>query len=132
MYKFRITNLYLNKELSVTLKSIYGLGWHKSNYILALLGISYPFFLDDLNNYYKDVLFFYLEMFVMSVARIDRYISLRIKRLKDLLAYRGIRHSLNLPVRGQRTRTNASTQRSKRRKLEELFKLNAKLGKHKK
>lgn len=132
MYKFRVTNLYLNKELSVALKSIYGLGWHKTNYILALLGISYPFFLDNLNNYYKDILFFYLEMFVMSIARIDRYIGLRIKRLKDLVTYKGIRHSLNLPVHGQRTRTNASTQRSKRRKIEELYKLNEKFGKYKK
>ncbi len=45
----------------------------------------------------------------MSKARIDRFIGLRIKKLKDLLTYKGIRHSLNLPVHGQRTRTNAST-----------------------
>jgi small subunit ribosomal protein S13 len=94
---------------------------------LALLGISFPFFLDDLNHYYKDISSLYLEMFVMSLARIDRYISLRIKRLKDLSTYRGNRHSLNLPVHGQRTRTNANTQRSKRRKLEELNKLNARI-----
>jgi small subunit ribosomal protein S13 len=132
MYKFRVTNLYLNKDLSVALKSIYGLGWYKTNYILALFGISYHFPLDNLNNYYKDILFFYLEAFVMSVARIDRYTTLRIKKLKDLLTYKGIRHNLNLPVHGQRTRTNASTQRSKRRKLEELNRLNEKYGKHEK
>lgn len=56
----------------------------------------------------------------MSIARIDRYVELRIKKLKDLDTYKGNRHHLNLPVHGQRTRTNASTQRSKRRKLEEL------------
>lgn len=58
----------------------------------------------------------------MSVARIDRYTGLRIKRLKDLLTYKGNRHTLNLPVHGQRTRTNANTQRSKRRKLEAFLK----------
>jgi ribosomal protein S13 len=66
MYKFRVTNLHLNKELSIALKSIYGIGFYKSNFILALLGISSPFFLDRLNTYYKDILFFYLETFVMS------------------------------------------------------------------
>lgn len=87
------------------------------------MGISSPFFLDDLNLYYKDLLFFYLEDYVLSIARIDRYVDLRIKKIKDLQTYRGNRHHLNLPVHGQRTRTNANTQRSKRRKLEESLKL---------
>lgn len=132
MYKFRTTNLHLNKQLNITLKSIYGMGFFKSNYILSILGISISFFLDDLNTYYKDILFFYLESYIMSVARIERFVSLRIKRLKDLLTYKGIRHNLNLPVHGQRTRTNANTQRSKRRKIEDLIKLNEKLAKKKK
>lgn len=126
MYKFRVTNLNENKELSVALKSIYGLGWYKVNFILARLGISNLFFVDDLNTYYKDVLFFYLEFFIVSIARIDRYISLAIKKLTDLGTYKGIRHKLFLPVHGQRTRTNANTQRSKRRKLEELEKFSEK------
>ncbi len=129
MYKFRITNLNLNKELSVALTFIFGLGWHKVNYILARLGICYPFFVDELNNYYKDILFFYLENFVISVARINRYNNLRIKKLQDLLTYKGYRHTFHLPVHGQRTRTNANTQRSKRRLIENLEKLNAKTNK---
>ena len=122
MYKFRVTNLYLNKELSVALKSIYGLGWHKVNFILARLGISNLFFVNELNEYYKDILFFYLESFIVSSARIDRYNTLAVKKLSDIGTYRGIRHDLHLPVHGQRTRTNANTQRSKRRKAEELNK----------
>lgn len=126
MYKFRVNNLNLNKELSVALKSIYGLGWYKVNFILARLGISNLFFVDELNEYYKDILFFYLEFFIISIARIDRYISLAIKKLIDLGTYKGMRHKLNLPVHGQRTRTNANTQRSKRRKLEEIQKFSEK------
>ena len=126
MYKFRITNLNLNKELSIALNFIYGLGLFKSNYILSRLGIPFLFFVDDLNNYYKDLLFFYLEFFIISVARIDRYINLSIKKLIDLSSYKGNRHQSYLPVHGQRTRTNANTQRSKRRKLEELKKLDGK------
>lgn len=71
MYNFRVTNLNLNKELSIALKNIYGLSWYKVNFILARLGIPHLFFVDDLNNYYKDILFFYLEFFIVSVARIE-------------------------------------------------------------
>jgi small subunit ribosomal protein S13 len=76
----------------------------------------------DLNTYYKDILFYYLEFFIMSQAYIDRYITLNIKKLIDLYTYKGIRHQACLPVHGQRTRTNANTQRSKRRKIETLKK----------
>jgi small subunit ribosomal protein S13 len=82
---------------------------------MSRLGISSLIFVDNLNLYYKDLLFFYLENFVMSIACINRYKDLRIKKLIDLNTYKGIRHELFLPVHGQRTRTNANTQRSKRR-----------------
>ena len=125
MFKFRITNFNMEKELAVSLKSIFGVGWFKSNKIIYYIGFSSSFLLEDLNFYYRDILFYYLESFVMSTARIERFIELRIKKYKDLATYKGNRHELNLPVHGQRTRTNASTQRSKRRKIDELLKLNA-------
>jgi small subunit ribosomal protein S13 len=68
----------------------------------------------------------------MSYAYIERYITLNIKKLIDLSVYRGIRHQACLPVHGQRTRTNANTQRSKRRKIEELKKINEKIKRYKK
>jgi small subunit ribosomal protein S13 len=132
MYKFRVTDLPLNKELSVALKSIDGLGWRKVNYILSKLGISNYILVENLNLYYKDLLFFYLEKFVMSIACISRYQDLRIKRLIDLNTYKGIRHELFLPVRGQRTRTNANTQRSKRRLIAELDQIHAKSSRYRK
>lgn len=120
MFKFRMTILNLNKGLSIVLNYIYGLGWYKINYLLSRLGISNFFLASDLNLYYKDILFYYLEFFIMSYAHIDRYITLSIKKLIDLSTYRGLRHQACLPVHGQRTRTNANTQRSKRRKIEIL------------
>ena len=132
MFKFRMTILNLNKGLSTVLNYIYGLSWYKINILLSRLGISNVFFVDDLNNYYKDILFYYLESFIMSYAHIDRYITLNIKKLKDLSTYRGTRHQACLPVHGQRTRTNANTQRSKRRKIEELKKINEKIKGYKK
>ena len=47
-------------------------------------------------------------------GELQRIVTGNIKRLKDIKSYRGIRHSLNLPTRGQRTRTNARTRRGKR------------------
>jgi len=99
---------------------------------LSRLGISNYFFINELNNYYKDLLFYYLEIFIMNHAHIERFITLNIKKLIDLSTYKGIRHLACLPVHGQRTRTNANTQRSKRRKAEELKKLNEKIKRYKK
>jgi len=67
-----------------------------------------------LNLYFFAVLHFFLKGFHISDARIKRRVILSINRLFDSGCYRGKRHQLCLPVRGQRTRTNASTQRSKR------------------
>jgi len=117
-----MTVLNLNRLLSIVLNYIYGLGLYKINYLLSRLGISNIFLAGDLNTYYKDILFYYLEFFIMSQAHIDRYITLNIKKLIDLSTYKGIRHQACLPVHGQRTRTNANTQRSKRRKIETLKK----------
>lgn len=119
MFKFRMTVFNLNKCLLIVLNYIYGLCWYKINFLLARLGISTIFFVNDLNNYYKDLLFFYLELFIISYAHIERYVTLNIKKLIDLSTYKGIRHLACLPVHGQRTRTNANTQRSKRRKVED-------------
>lgn len=47
-------------------------------------------------------------------GELQRIVSTNIKRLKDIKSYRGLRHSINLPTRGQRTRTNARTRRGKR------------------
>jgi len=115
MYKFRVTILNINKELVVALKSIWGLGWYKVNFVLNKIGFSFPFFINNLNFYFKELLFYYLDYALDSMARNKRLIALNIKKLIDLKTYRGIRHDRCLPVHGQRTRTNANTQRSKRR-----------------
>jgi len=79
------------------------------------MGFACPFFLNNLNFYFKEVLFYYLDLALESIAINKRFIFLKIKELIDLKTYRGIRHEKDLPVHGQRTRTNANTQRSKRR-----------------
>jgi len=129
MYKFRTTVLNVNKELSVSLKLIYGLGWYKVNYILSRLGISNIFFLNSLNIYYKDILFFYLGKMVLSKIRLKRDIKKRINLFIDLNIYKGYRHSLGLPVHGQRTRSNANTQRNHKIFIEKKEKIGGKVKK---
>jgi small subunit ribosomal protein S13 len=106
-----------NKNIEIALTYIYGIGRSSSRKILSQLGI-YPLKNSD-------------RMDEQEVARIReviessykvegdlrREISMSIKRLRDLGAYRGIRHRKSLPVRGQRTHTNARTRKGPRRKL---------------
>jgi small subunit ribosomal protein S13 len=78
------------------------------------MGLSYPFFIKNLNYYNLNFLLFILKGLILSDTRIKRNIETNINHLILINSYRGARHKMNLPVRGQRTRTNAGTQRSKR------------------
>lgn len=68
----------------------------------------------EVNLYNFSLLNSILKSLVISDVRIKRFIELQINNMINLNIYRGIRHKLALPVHGQRTRTNASTQRTKR------------------
>jgi len=79
--------------------------------ITVKLGLAYPFFINNLNFYNFSVIFFLLKNLTLSEVRLKRYVANNIKFLRDINSYKGVRHSLHLPVRGQRTRTNAGTMR---------------------
>jgi len=64
-----------------------------------------------LNFYNFSIIFFLLKNLSLSEVRLQRIVRNNIKNLIDINSYAGARHSLNLPVRGQRTRTNAGTMR---------------------
>jgi small subunit ribosomal protein S13 len=76
--------------------------------------LSYPLSGTNINAYNINIILYLLKGSVVSDARIKRVIENNITRLISIESYRGSRHKLVLPVRGQRTRTNAGTQRSKR------------------
>ena len=78
---------------------------------MTKLGLSYPFFIINLNFYNFSIVFFLLKNLSLSEVRLQRIVHNNIKNLVDINSYAGERHSLNLPVRGQRTRTNAGTMR---------------------
>lgn len=117
MFLFRDTTLPEKKEIRYSLKKIYGVGFYKADLIANLIGLKFPFFISNLNFYNINIILFLLKGLVLSDTRIKRIIENNIGRLITTSSYRGVRHQMALPVRGQRTRTNAGTQRSKRNKV---------------
>jgi small subunit ribosomal protein S13 len=111
MYSFRNFDLPLNRELRSSLQAIKGVGFRKSNYIASKLGFGYPFFIGNLNFYNFFLISFLLKYLVLSEVRVRRALNFRIRELISLQTYRGLRHRDFLPVRGQRTRTNASVRK---------------------
>lgn len=116
---FRDTPLSLDKELKASLLSIYGVGYRKASVAIARSGLPFLIFFSNVNIYSYNLINYVLKILVRNDARIKRKITVNINKLIDSESYRGVRHKLNLSVRGQRTRTNAATQRSKRIKNRE-------------
>jgi small subunit ribosomal protein S13 len=105
------------KRVEVGLTYIYGIGLHTSQQLLKRTGINPDTRIrnltDDEVNRLRDVID--KEMRVEGDLR--REISMNIKRLMDIGSYRGLRHRRGMPVRGQRTRTNARTRRGPKRAI---------------
>lgn len=100
-----------NKRIEIALQYIYGIGSGMSKTILAQTGISPDIKAKELAE--EDIS--RLREFVDKECRVEgdlrREVSLNISRLTEIGCYRGLRHRHRLPVRGQRTRTNARTKR---------------------
>jgi len=111
MFIYKQITFNYGKELRAGLLNIYGVGWHKSIFICARIGLFYPFYISNLNIYNWCLLSFILDFFTLLEIRVKRVIYQNIKKKYDIASYKGIRHKDSLPVRGQRTRTNASTRK---------------------
>jgi len=112
--KFRFP---FQKEVRCSLQVIKGIGWHKSIWLSAKIGLGYPFFFKNLSKFQYLCLQQFLDTCTWLEARLKRFTQTRVKELIYMGAYRGFRHKDHLPVRGQRTRTNAGTQKRKRFRL---------------
>lgn len=99
-----------NKKMSVALRAIYGVGPKVASDVLAKVGISEDKSSNDLTEEEVQQIRAALDEYTVE-GDLRREIALNIKRLKDLGCYRGIRHRKGLPVRGQRTHTNARTRK---------------------
>jgi small subunit ribosomal protein S13 len=102
------------KRVEVALTYIYGIGVTTSGKILAATGISPDTRVKDLTEAEISKLREMIDKNYHVEGDLQREVSLNIKRLKEINSYRGLRHKANLPVRGQRTKTNARTKRGKK------------------
>ena len=100
-----------NKVLRVALQSIYGVGPTVAEEVLKTTGIDLNTNSNELTEEEANQIRLVLEKDYTVEGDLRREIGLNIKRLKDLGCYRGIRHRRGLPVRGQRTSTNARTRK---------------------
>ena len=104
-----------NKRIEIALTYIYGLGRHAATVVLKHANISPDKRTDDLDENDVRKLRDAIDANFRVEGDLRRDVQLSIKRLVDLGCYRGSRHKKNLPVRGQRTHTNARTRKGPRR-----------------
>jgi small subunit ribosomal protein S13 len=118
-------NVPNHQHAEIALTAIYGIGRARAQAILAAAGVQLSRKIKDLNDSELDRIRENVARFTVE-GDLRREVSMSIKRLMDLGCYRGVRHRKGLPVRGQRTRTNARTRKGPRKAA---IKLNVQAGK---
>jgi len=109
-------NIPDNKHAVISLTYVYGIGKTTAQKLCALVGIKEQTKIADLTEDTLDLLRSEIAK-LMVEGDLRREINLNIKRLLDLGCYRGLRHRRNLPVNGQRTKTNARTRKGPRKPI---------------
>jgi len=104
-----------NKRMEIALTYIYGIGRSKSKEILEEAGIDLDTKTDNLLDEQMTAIRDIIDKDCKVEGDLRREITMSIKRLMDIGTYRGLRHRRGLPVRGQRTSTNARTRKGPRR-----------------
>ena len=104
-----------NKRMEVVLTYVYGIGRSTSRKMLEQAGISFDLKSDELNDDDVVKLRQMMDQGIKVEGDLRREITASIKRHLDMGSYRGLRHRRNLPVRGQRTHTNARTRKGPRK-----------------
>lgn len=109
-------NIPVHKHVVIGLTSIYGIGRTRAKEICETAKVEPTRKVKDLSEEQLDLLRAEIAKFTVE-GDLRREVAMNIKRLMDLGSYRGIRHRRGLPVRGQRTRTNARTRKGPRRAI---------------
>jgi small subunit ribosomal protein S13 len=102
------------KQVWVALTYVYGIGPKTSKDILTTAKVDFTQRVKDLTDAEIGRIQDVINADLVVEGELQRIVSGNIKRLKDIKAYRGLRHAANLPSRGQRTKTNARTRRGKK------------------
>ena len=105
------------KRIEIGLTYIYGIGQKSAKDILAATGINPDIRVKDLTEEDADKLREYIEHHYIVEGDLRRNVALNIKRLVEIGCYRGTRHKKGLPVRGQRTKTNARTRKGPKKTI---------------
>ena len=116
MVRIAGVNIPYNKKIPVSLAYIYGIGRPLAHRILSSVKIDENKRAKELAPQEVSKLRDIIEKKYKIEGELRREVTLNIKRLKDIKSYRGVRHMRNLPVRGQRTKTNSRTRRGNVRK----------------
>lgn len=109
-------NIPVHKHVWVGLTSIFGIGRGRSRQVCATAGVAPSTKVKDLTEVEVENLRHAVQKFTVE-GDLRREVGISIKRLQDLGCYRGLRHRRGLPLRGQRTRTNARTRKGPRRAI---------------
>lgn len=112
----RISNVTIpsDKQIHIALTYVYGIGHKTSLEILAKANIEPTVRTKQLTDAEISKIQQTIDTNLLVEGDLQRVVGSNIKRLKDIGSYRGLRHKLNLPTRGQRTKTNARTRRGKK------------------
>lgn len=108
-------NIPNDKHLDIALTALYGVGLSRARAVLKEVKIDSKLKADTLTVDQENAIRKIIEGFTIE-GNLKREISANVKRLKDIKAYRGVRHMRKLPVNGQRTKTNSRTVRGNVRK----------------
>jgi small subunit ribosomal protein S13 len=108
-------NIPLNKRVEIGLTYIYGIGRSQSNAILRKVGVDADTQVKDLTDDEVIKLRDAIDQDLTVEGDLRRELSQNVKRLMEIGAYRGLRHRRGLPVRGQRTKTNARSRKGPKR-----------------
>jgi small subunit ribosomal protein S13 len=109
-------NVPVQKHTVIALTAIYGIGLTRAQQVCAAANVAEDAKIRDLTEHEVEALRQEVAKFTVE-GDLRREVSMDIKRLKDLGCYRGIRHRRGLPLRGQRTKTNARTRKGPRRMI---------------
>jgi small subunit ribosomal protein S13 len=107
-------NIPNQQHAEIALTAIYGIGRSRARLICDAAGVPYSTKIKDLSDAQMDKLREFVGRYPVE-GDLRREVTMSIKRLIDLGCYRGVRHRKGLPVRGQRTRTNARTRKGPRK-----------------
>ena len=104
-----------DKRIEIALTYIFGIGRKTASDIIAATGINPDTRVKDLTESDVSLIRDYIEKYLRVEGDLKRDVGLNIKRLMEIGCYRGIRHRKGLPVRGQKTKTNARTRKGPKR-----------------